>query len=98
MIRAILARLPAGAKIRRHVDSDPSFGASHRIHVPLRTNPGVQFTVGNTLIATEVGLPFELNNALPHMVVNTGDSDRVHLIFDYMSKPTGVADSLKPGF
>lgn len=96
IIRAMLARLPAGAKILRHIDTDPSFAASHRIHVPLRTNQAVEFTVGETLITTEVGLAFELNNAMPHMVVNAGKTDRVHLIFDYMPKPMGVSDAFKP--
>jgi aspartyl/asparaginyl beta-hydroxylase (cupin superfamily) len=88
ILRAMMARLPAGAVIGRHVDEHPSFAASHRIHVPLLTNPRVSFIVGNERIATEEGVAFELNNAMPHEVLNESDSPRIHFIFDY-APPAG---------
>lgn len=93
VIRAVLARLPAGAKIGCHIDADPSFAASHRIHVPLQTNSRVEFKVGGDRVVTQVGLAFELNNAMPHMVFNHGETDRVHLIFDYMAMPNKLTDA-----
>ena len=53
------------------------------IHVPLVTNPKVQFMVGSERIATQPGQAFELNNKLPHSVENHGDTARIHLIVDY---------------
>lgn len=92
ILRAVLAKLPAGAKIGRHRDADESFSVSHRIHVPIITNDYVDFIVGNTRLEPKPGLAFELNNDLPHMVVNRGATDRIHLIFDYMP-----AMPLQPG-
>ena len=83
VLRAVMARLPAGAAIGLHKDEHPSFAASHRIHVPLVTNPKVSFMVGADHIATAEGIAFELNNALPHEVINAGDTPRIHFIFDY---------------
>ena len=83
VLRAMLARLPPGCRIDPHVDRHASFSVAHRIHVPLVTNPAVEFTVGLERIAPIAHHAFELNNGLPHGVVNHGDSPRIHLIFDY---------------
>lgn len=83
VFRAMMARLPPGARIERHRDTHPSFAVSHRIHVPLQTNADVSFIVGTQRIETEVGVAFELNNRLPHEVSNYGDTPRIHFIFDY---------------
>ena len=83
VLRAMMARLPAGARIARHRDQHPSFDASHRIHLPLKTNPRVTFMVGSDVIRAEEGVAFELNNTLPHEVVNNSDEPRIHFIFDY---------------
>jgi hypothetical protein len=84
VLRAMLARLPPGARIARHRDTDPSFAVSHRIHVPVITNPGVSFIVGSQTMPAIEGTAFELNNLLPHEVVNRGESHRIHFIFDYL--------------
>jgi hypothetical protein len=39
--------------------------------------------VGGERMLIEEGVAFELNNALPHEVVNAGTSARIHFIFDY---------------
>jgi hypothetical protein len=83
LLRAVVARLPAGASIGLHKDEHPSFAASHRIHVPLVTNPDVSFMVGGERLLIEEGVAFELNNAMPHEVVNAGSTARIHFIFDY---------------
>lgn len=83
VLRAVLARLPPGCVIDAHVDRHPSFSVGHRIHVPLVTNPRVQFIVGTEDIHPQPGQAFELNNAVPHSVRNDGDAARIHFIFDY---------------
>ena len=45
IIRAMAAKLLAGGRIIPHRDSHPSFGAGHRIHVPIVTNPRVRFMI-----------------------------------------------------
>lgn len=88
VFRAMMARLPAGARIDRHRDLHPSFAISHRVHVPLQTNSMVSFIVGDERIETEEGIAFELNNRLPHEVINNGSSPRIHFIFDYAPPAT----------
>ena len=90
VLRVIIARLPAGCRIARHKDVHPSFSIAHRIHVPLVTNPAVDFTVGTERVPPRVGFAFELNNLMLHQVVNHGSEDRIHLIFDY-APPTVAA-------
>lgn len=87
LLRVMLARLLPQRRIEAHVDRHASFSIAHRIHVPLLTNPAVEFIVGTERIATRAGEAFELNNKLPHSVYNGGDSARIHLIFDYAADP-----------
>ena len=83
VLRVILARLLPNCRIEEHLDTHPSFSVAHRIHVPLLTNPDVEFIVGAGRIPTRAQHAFELNNKMPHAVVNHGDTARIHLIFDY---------------
>jgi hypothetical protein len=83
VLRAMVARLPPGGRIARHRDLHPSFNISHRIHVPLQTNPDVEFIVGSDRIRAEEGVAFEIDNSLPHQVANRGADHRIHFIFDY---------------
>jgi len=50
--------------------------------VPLVTNPGVLFLTGETWTHLEVGQAYEVNNIVRHGVVNNGDEDRIHFIFE----------------
>lgn len=89
IIRAMAARLAAGARIDPHRDSHKSFHASHRIHVPITTNPRVRFMIDGRPYRLAVGRVYELNNQLLHSVANKGDEDRITFIFDYL--PPGAA-------
>ena len=83
MLRAMVTRLGPGCRIARHKDSHASFAVAHRIHVPLVTNPGVEFIVGPEHVPPRAHYAFELNNLMFHQVTNRGGSTRIHLIFDY---------------
>jgi hypothetical protein len=83
LLRAMVTRLGPGKRIARHKDSHPSFSIAHRIHVPLVTNPGVEFVVGPEKVPPRAGFAFELNNLMLHHVTNNGSEDRIHFIFDY---------------
>lgn len=83
VLRAMMARLPAGCRISRHLDSHPSFSVAHRIHVPLVTNADVEFVVAEERVAPRPHFAFELNNHLYHRVANNGSTSRIHFIFDY---------------
>jgi len=84
IIRAMAAKLMAGGRIVPHRDAHPSFGAGHRIHVPLATNPRVRFMIDGRPAQLEVGHAYEINNQKVHSVMNKGDTDRIHFIFDYV--------------
>lgn len=89
IIRAMAARLFAGARIIPHRDAHPSFAAGHRIHVPIATNPRVRFMIDGQPQRLEAGHAYEINNQKTHSVMNRGDTDRIHFIFDYV--PRGKA-------
>ena len=84
IIRAMIARMPAGVRIDPHRDSHPSFACGHRIHVPIDTNPRVRFTVDGRPFNLQAGHVYEINNLKTHSVINKGATDRTHLIFDYV--------------
>jgi hypothetical protein len=84
IIRAMAARLLAGAKITSHRDAHPSFHMGHRIHVPITTNPRVRFMIDGRPYRFQVGRAYEINNQKNHGVMNKGTKDRITFIFDYV--------------
>ncbi|MDH3621255.1 MAG: aspartyl/asparaginyl beta-hydroxylase domain-containing protein [Gammaproteobacteria bacterium] len=84
IIRAMAAKLLSGGRINPHFDSHATFRASHRIHVPITTNPRVRFTIDGRPFHLKVGQAYEINNQKTHSVINSGKEDRITFIFDYM--------------
>jgi len=84
IIRAMAAKLLAGGRINPHYDSHVTFRHSHRIHVPITTNPRVRFTIDGKPFQLKVGEAYEINNQKTHSVINAGKEDRITFIFDYM--------------
>jgi|SRR5919205_1071595 hypothetical protein len=78
-----LLRLGAGARIREHSDFDLGlrYGVV-RVHVPVLTNPRVEFFLGGERVEMAEGESWYLDFSLPHRVENGGTSDRVHLVMD----------------
>lgn len=78
-----LMRLGSGSAILEHFDHDLSadFGMA-RLHVPLTTNPEVEFLLNRRPVRMEPGECWYLRLAEPHAVTNGGLSDRVHLVID----------------
>ena len=81
--RVMLARMAPGGIIKMHIDANPAAKWPHKIHVPLLTNQNVVFFIGGTGYAFVEGEAVEVNNLGPHGVRNDGDTDRIHLIFEY---------------
>jgi hypothetical protein len=78
-----LLRLASGSVIREH--TDPALGFEDgevRIHVPIQSNPGVEFYLAGQRLQFEEGGCYYLNVSLPHRVRNSGQEDRVHLVID----------------
>jgi hypothetical protein len=81
--RVMLARMAPGGLIHPHRDQNPAAKWPHKIHVPLQTNEGVTFFVDGTGYQLAEGEAVEVNNMGLHAVENRGETDRIHLIFEY---------------
>lgn len=81
--RVMLARMAPGGVIKPHRDANPAAKWPHKIHVPLLTNDKVVFFIDGTGHHFAEGEAVEVSNMAVHAVENNGDSDRIHLIFEY---------------
>jgi Aspartyl/Asparaginyl beta-hydroxylase len=94
--RVMLARMPPGAVIQPHIDANIAAKWPHKIHVPLSTNAGVVCFFGGAEHHLPPGEAVEVNNLGPHWVRNGGDTDRIHLIFEYYDADQPDPDWLEP--
>ena len=108
-IREIISRLPcqferirfmklaAGKSLRKHndnIDQDIESKKIVRIHIPIRTNSEVVFTMyandedeSGEKLNLEVGRFYYLDVTKPHSVSNNSSEDRYHLVVDcYMNE------------
>jgi hypothetical protein len=87
---------PGGGELERHTDqvdseSGGSKGKLARIHVPIKTNDDVIFTVWNTKgkpekINMKVGEYWFLDTRKAHQAINGGAEERIHLVIDVVSE------------
>lgn len=78
-----LLKLKAGAVILEHKDAELCYEKGEiRIHIPVVTNPDVEFVLGGERIHLQEGECWYMNFNLPHSITNKGDSDRIHLVID----------------
>jgi hypothetical protein len=78
-----LLRLEPGSRIREH--SDIGLGLKFgvvRVHVPVKTNPGIEFFLGGERVSMNEGESWYLDLSLPHSVDNQGTTARIHLVID----------------
>lgn len=80
--KVMFARLEAGQLIDRHRDGAGSNLLTHKIHVPLVTNPDALFESGGVVRHLAAGHAYEVNNIDDHSARNGGAADRIHLIFE----------------
>lgn len=84
VIRAEIIQMNKNSSIKSHVDGGVMLQLGRRIHIPLITNPKVVFEVFGEKKYLQVGSWYEINNIIPHSVINESEYDRVHLIIDLM--------------
>ena len=78
-----LMRLTPGSKIKEHCDHDLSAELGQvRMHVPITTNPEVEFLLNGKRVDMSPGSCWYLRLADRHAVANSGATDRVHLVID----------------
>ena len=80
-----LMRLGPESSILRHSDHDLSADYGQvRLHVPLTTNPQVDFRVNDSTVTMLPGECWYLRLSDPHSVDNRGPTERIHLVIDAM--------------
>ena len=84
VIRAEIIQMNKNSSIKSHVDGGVMLQLGRRIHIPLITNSKVMFEVFGEKKYLQVGSWYEINNIIPHSVINESEYDRVHLIIDLM--------------
>lgn len=78
-----LMRLGPGSVIKPHRDHDLSFEQGMvRLHIPVATNPGVDFRLNGERVTMEAGSCWYLRLSDPHSVANRGPDARIHLVVD----------------
>jgi quercetin dioxygenase-like cupin family protein len=76
--------LAAGARIVAHYDPDSSVDRSSvRLHVPIITNPDVEFTIAGQRANLSEGELWYGDFSFPHAAHNRGQTPRVHLVMDF---------------
>jgi mannose-6-phosphate isomerase-like protein (cupin superfamily) len=83
-----MLNLTAGSVIKEHRDADLAFEKGEaRLHIPIHTNPDVDFFINNERIIMGEGECWYINANLPHRVTNNGSTDRIHLVIDCKVNP-----------
>jgi len=86
MVRqSMLTRLKAGDEIKRHKDKGPITATSHRVHLSIITNDLCIFSVGDESVNMTPGSIWAIDNVDKyHSVSNGGETDRIHIIIDFV--------------
>lgn len=78
-----LMRLAPGSVIKEHRDNDLDIeNGVARIHVPITTNPHVEFELNRSRVVMLPGTAWYLRLSDPHRVANNGATNRVHMVID----------------
>jgi hypothetical protein len=94
--RVMFAKMSPGGVIHPHIDANPAAKWPHKIHLPVLTNAKVVSCFGGVEHHFPPGEAVEVNNLGPHWVRNGGDTDRVHLIFEYYDADQPEPNWLEP--
>lgn len=87
--RSRLMGLGAGAEVPEHIDVHYHWRTHLRIHIPVITNPAVEFTCGGETVHMAPGECWIFDSFRWHEVHNRGTEQRIHLVLD-----TVMTDSL----
>lgn len=80
---ARLLSLEAGAEIKPHKDYCLGYeDGVFRLHIPVITNPDVEFVLAGERVIMEEGSCWYINANEEHSVANRGTENRIHLVID----------------
>jgi len=82
MGQVLFIKLEANKAIGEHEDDGQYLYRAARHHIPIITNPGVNFIIDGESKHVPEGECWEINNNKTHAVENNGDKDRIHLLID----------------
>lgn len=83
ILSARILRLGIGSEIKPHKDHELGYeDGNFRIHIPIITNPDVQFILDDAELTMLPGECWYTNVNFTHSVANRGDCDRFHLVID----------------
>lgn len=80
--RVRLMRLDTGAEVSVHVDTNHYWNERMRVHIPIVTNPSVQFHCGGEHVHMKAGECWIFDTWQLHRVTNETGPARVHLVVD----------------
>lgn len=80
--RSRLMGLGPGGSVPEHIDINYYWRTHVRVHVPIVTNPAVDFTCGGQTVNMAAGECWVLDTFQSHQVENRGSEQRVHLVLD----------------
>jgi len=95
--------LSANSVIKEHTDKGSCFeDGLVRIHIPINTNKDVKFLLNGIITKMDIGKCYYIDANAPHSVVNSGNSQRVHLLIDcqvndwikYIFKQSGFIETI----
>lgn len=83
-----LMSLEPGGVIKPHTDPGTSFeDGLARLHIPILTDPHVQFVIDGEAIHFSRGATWYLNASCTHAVTNHSTTPRIHLMLDCIPNP-----------
>lgn len=78
-----LLKVSPGSRVLEHKDYNLSLEDNEiRLHLPITTNPEVEFFVDGERVEMQAGECWYINFNLPHRVANLGATSRIHLVMD----------------
>ena len=80
--RTRMMRIVPGGEARAHVDLNRYWWDRHRVHVPLRTDPSVEFLCGDARVHMSAGSAWVFDTWRQHNVINRSSAERIHLVID----------------
>lgn len=80
--RTRMMRIVPGGEATAHVDLNRYWWDRHRVHIPLRTDPSVEFRCGEARVHMPTGSAWVFDTWRKHNVINPSSSERIHLVID----------------